>query len=616
MIKLVLHFIFAILILIPVGSVAELNMQSYQWNTNDRRFISEIFYKALGVLNSNPKVQAPIEKLMKREWKPFFDHYEDRQPDFVVRIKSAYWDESTKSWLNVVGMGTLISFDSKLALLTASHVSQGQKLRIQDSKGRLISVVAGERLADVSDDLELIVLRDDRSAQYTFDEALKVFKTQSVDIADDDIFEGQIYHAYGIDLKHHVAALYSEDLDKYAGDCGWENANFVLQAPNILVGQTLKEKAESIWNNWGEMSHPLVGQGVIGFSKMPPGFSGAPLIRHIPSADLIEKGLYSTQLEGLVLAQHRTEEKTFFADQKMILKLLTSFRNGQRNYVDVTRWRMSQGFLFRDYGNGVLETSFAKKPSANFFRQESGNAVSVDSGNAVSIDSGGGKVKAEPKLALGMQDGFGKNIVGIMLQKDGVVIPALATTSLRQEAKKWGFEVGADITQKTDLYELAKIKYQYVNAHEFKYAGASFQCDYKLDENGISLSLYNVRVNRSTYEITRTLRKTITLSRAELARGFDDNILRYQNISTSWEYEEVNLMGLFVTDIASASNFGSIDNIQGPTVNFKTQVSNTSCYKSNEERASVFSKFKRDYYDKTRRQWVDFYQGTRKIIEE
>jgi hypothetical protein len=283
--------------------------------------------------------------------------------------------------------------------------------------------------------------------------------------------------------------------------------------------------------------------------------------------------------------------------------------------VSATRWRMNNGFIFRDYGNGRLEANFAKIPSASFFKAESGNAVSVDSGNAVSIDSGKNNSKRPSNILLGMQESYGEKTVGKLLEKKGLFIPALAGVGLEQDAAKLGFKSVGAISLHSDLYKLAQIKYAFVNNKGFTLEKKEFQCEYQLDELGASVSIFR----KETYfkDTTRDLIGTVRISREKMAKGFDPKVLNQKVGSmpggSMFNYSDidvhVDLAGLFVTDLTSASSLESLDGVLGPSVNLdRGSKKNISCFKNHEEYERTFQQYKNDYYQAIYKNADEFYR--------
>jgi hypothetical protein len=514
---------------------------------------------------------------------------------FLARVASDYFDEVTKKWLTVSGMGTLVTLNVKdaqgvmkpqQALITASHVSQGTRLRVRDVSGRILPLVPGKRLANVDQDVEIVFLQGNVPSGLNFDEKEQAFVTQSYDLTKlwTEKNKPNNYAAFDVSIRNHVAVLV-EQIPNLQYAAGGFDFYYLNDARQPIQGKTRKEKARFVWDRFGRLQKPLVGPGLMSSSKMPPGLSGAPLMGDRPPSRLIEAGVYNMRLEGIVLAQHSSERKTFYSDGDVILDLVKKIRAGQSLYTSPTRWRVAGALTYRDYGNGKLEAAFASKPSANFSRMDSGNASSIDSGNASSIDSGNassidsgnassidsgnassidsGKSGAPKSIELlwGSQEGYGKKVVGHILQRKGQTLAVVSTPFVEKDAATLGFTSIETITGATDLYKLAKIKSQYVNRNEP--AQYDYHCFYRLDEKGLVIGIYTSQPVPDGYggqQLDRRLYRSVEMSRADMAKGLLKNSLRYEAQMT------IDMTGMFITDFSAITPLAGIEGVLGPSV--------------------------------------------------
>ncbi|MNS79959.1 hypothetical protein D3C72_1136250 [compost metagenome] len=340
---------------------------------------------------------------------------------------------------------------------------------------------------------------------------------------------------------------------------------------------------------------------------MPPGLSGAPLIRDTPTLATMKTGKYALRVDGLVLAQHRSQNKTFYADADQIANLLRRFDKGERGQVNSARWRMSNGMTFRDYGNGMLETILVKQASGNAVSVDSGNAISVDSGNAVSVDSGKGGNSQGPRY-FGNQVQNGKNILGRWIVRNGERTPVISMPFIEKEIFKLNYDLDGVIDPKTDLFELVSAKAQFMNRK--MYMDPSLQCHYALDPDaGLLIGVYAGRPVevQGRREIEKRLIGELRFSREQLKKGFAGNSMLFKMGTGSGD-----LSGLFITDLASTSAVEGLESVQGPyiTMRFKNEITRETqlnCYNSFEHRMHVLRGFTEDYIERAHQKMGTFY---------
>lgn len=552
--------------------------------------------------------------------KAFFNRIDDKTKltttPFVVRVTSDYFDESLKKWVTVTGMGTVIHNGSKLLLVSASHVTQGKNLKIFRDDGFIYNFLEGKRLANVEQDLEVLELDNKNGSSHLFyDSSIGKIRSVEYDLTEKwSQVPGLRDNAkFIVSMNQHVAVMLKGfvNLPNAMGGFG----QFEALEMSDLRGKTIEDKAAYVWDRMGNIAKPLFGSGWISISKMPPGLSGAPLIRDVPTFAAMKTGKYFFQLDGLVLAQHRTQKKTFYADSDQIVNLIRRMDKGERGYVNAARWRMSGGLTFRDYGNGLLETILTTRPSANCLVQDSGNAVSVDSGNAVSVDSGnavsvdsGKGSKVQVQVFLGNQVKQGQNVLGRWIEKDGEKTPVISLPYIEKEVFKLGYTLGGVINDKADLYKLAQAKAEFRNSKQ--YMSMNLQCYFSLDEEkGLTVDLFEGQeVERQGFRgVGKRALEGFHFTRDQLRKGFSANKLLIKKGANTYD-----LTGMFITDLNSAIAISGVEAIKGPSVAVQLGQVNLmnnqiNCFKSYDARLYMLRSFIDDYVEKAHRNMGTFY---------
>ena len=128
------------------------------FGTNDRNFLAAWTKNEVLFYNIANRVMALIER---GNGKPVI---RKKTAPFLVRIQSSYYDEGTKKWNVVQGLGSLVGLkigDREYSgVLSVSHLTQGQQLRIYDGNGELLPILPGYRYANIDEDVEIILLKD------------------------------------------------------------------------------------------------------------------------------------------------------------------------------------------------------------------------------------------------------------------------------------------------------------------------------------------------------------------------------------------------------------------------------------------------------------------------
>ena|GEM_PF-5901094 len=575
-----------------------------------------------------PEIAAQIGEIQKKKsLQAMFDRMDEKTKKvpaaFVAKVSSDYFDENLKKQVTVSGMGTLVKRDNELFLISASHVTQGQNIRVTDSDKKVYTLKPNQRLANVEQDIEILSLDGDPSGALNYDKQLKKIRSNVFSLKPTLEKYGTLvpYASYVVSMNQHVAVLPTGASNiKFA--LGGFSQHYMIEMAH-LEGKTLEDRAAYVWDRMGNIAKPLVGDGWISVSRMPPGLSGAPLIRDNPTLASLKTGKYVWELDGLVLAQHRTQLKTFYADMKQINALIKKYDEGTRGHVNKARWRMAGGLTFRDYGNGLLETILVTKPSANYLVQDSGNAVSVDSGNAVSVDSGnavsvdsgnavsvdsgaGGKQKVQ--VLLGNQVKDGQTVLGRWMEKDGEKFPVISMPFIERAAFELNTDLKGSISDKTDLYELAQAKTQFMNRKQYNLM--NLQCYYELTEKGLAVAV--MKGQEASSEGVRGVIKTpiyvLKITRADLRKGFSGNKMVY-----NYGNGMVDFTGVFITDLSAATKISGLENVQGPSVNLQMKdmpfalTSQINCFSSTKAREHILRSFIDDYIETAHKNMGTFY---------
>ncbi|MFS4459388.1 hypothetical protein [Bdellovibrio sp. HCB2-146] len=564
----------------------------YSKLNRDPEVIESEDYNMLLLLASGDEVlRDNLMKMIKKKYRKKSEPViRGKSAPFLARIQSSYYDEATKKWETVQGLGSFVKVKIdgviRSAVITVSHLTQGQQLRIYDTKNRLVSIQPGMRLANVDKDVELIILKDDVETPLIEHDKFGLLATEPLKmkpLADDmDIPD---YDRIYVSKKQHVPILKSllpqnsaghtvytfsqnrEDiLRRYINENKTKNALKSVQEAMIMMAD--------IWDRDGVLQEQLVGGGYMAGARMLPGLSGAPVIRDMPLSVFLWQNQYVYFIEGLVQGHHRIENKSYFVGVRSLVKIIKDFKKGLRNYTSNTRWRMKNRMTFRDFGNGILETNMIKTPSGSFYKGDSGNAISVD-GDYDPSASGFG---------IGMQNGLGNNIVGQFVQINGLTLPVLADPQLKTGLPE-GVEVTTSFGAKQDLWSLAKMKYQFRD--QVTDMISPYECFYQVTDKGIDLQINKFKGdNLLNWHGNRT----------DLQKGFDQNTMLVRNQKSK---SAVEISGLFLTDMTSIGNQGNPRTAGAPTVIILprdgVEASRVGCFQSAEERKYVFNKYSHDF---------------------
>ena len=144
--------------------------------------IDDLLHDILKTYAPTPEIEAQINAIQKKKsLQAMFDRMDEKTSKvpaaFVACVSSDYFDENLKKQVTVSGMGTLVKRDKELFLITASHVTQGQNIRITDSDKKTYTVKATQRLANVEQDIEILALNGDSSGALNYDSQLRKIRS-------------------------------------------------------------------------------------------------------------------------------------------------------------------------------------------------------------------------------------------------------------------------------------------------------------------------------------------------------------------------------------------------------------------------------------------------------
>ncbi len=496
---------------------------------------------------------------------------------YLVRIESTYFDESTGKAERMQGIGSVVmipietkpgEFTDFPALVTVSHLTHGQKLQIKTQEGKPLVIHPGARLANVDDDVEIIFLKHSIETPMTYDSRLKMIHGPMwMGLDTGVISEEQKFVDYDriyVAKKQHVPILKNLLPKNSSGHNDVSTIEDMIRIFTQIAHKGLEKEnlMRAIWDDYGVLQKPFLGDGYIAKARMLPGLSGAPLIRDIPNSIIASLYIYTYSIDGLVQGHHRFKKESYFVSSKSIVSLIEDYKKGKRGFTSNTRWRLKNGVTFRDYGYGVLETNIGKLPSGSFFKGDSGNAISVD-----------GKVGIGN---LGMQNARNSTIIGRVIENNGHRIPVLATPEVE---KKWGKttnEISQVIKPQHDLNALARLKMGLRNSAFTPIA--DYGCFYDFSE----ITGLNVRIQKNTDEIFSFKRTT-----EQLKKGFLENemIVRGNNL-------KLEISGLFLTDLTSVANSENLAEVSGPSLTLIPQNGDSvqlSCYTNEADKNSSTS---------------------------
>jgi hypothetical protein len=289
----------------------------------------------------------------------------------LVTIESTYKDlASPAKDVTVKGSGFLVLADNKSYVVTASHVSQGQNLRIQRN-GQDIAI-KGRYYVDTRD--------------------LEIIEVEGITDDFDFVLNGQVIEWLGQDIQH----------------ARWVDAfNFALlndwvQDPNLALDNIFaKQESSAIFC---DMSCQLLEST----SLMQPGSSGSPLVTKIPLAsewtesrliyDARELVATTAQdryfLRGLTIRRDRFFARSAFVPAGAITEAIAAYKQGTRtSQRPKAVWNVSSGLIFRIYNEYLYESAAVSGSSGNGISMDGGNVGDLNEENPKEVLS---KITAVP----------------------------------------------------------------------------------------------------------------------------------------------------------------------------------------------------------------------------
>lgn len=269
----------------------------------------------------------------------------------LVTIESTYKDLATPTKeVTVKGTGFLVQANTRTFVVTASHVSQGEKLSIQH-QGKALTVTG--RLYVEENDVEIMqVTGVDHAIPFVLDQ--KVIEWQGAEIS----------HARWVDALNFVLM------------------NDWVVDPNLSLDNVFAK--QEMFRIGCDMFCELLQSTTL----MQPGSSGSPLVAKMPNAKEWDKAEYPFDvretlaqrngdkyyLRGLTIRRDRFFARSSFIPVGTILSAFESYDAGNRTTLNPkVKWNVSGNLIFR-ISDGYLYESAAASGS-------SGNGVSMDGGN-------------------------------------------------------------------------------------------------------------------------------------------------------------------------------------------------------------------------------------------
>lgn len=331
--------------------------------------------------------------------------FSQKDPFWQVQVSSEYMDEGKPKDREkpFFGAGTVVEIDGKLFVLTASHLTQGKNLEIKLGS-RVLKAVPGDRLTDNLRDIDLIRLEASPCVH-----PLAVYSKDKFERGN-GYFISMKYPQGSTLRKQHEGALKlfrknsiqinanpDERLsipDRVAKKPhGWNSK--LVPADRGLWGDRGDDDGRKLYLSASGTSY-FVDIGIVG------GVSGAPYlgVQYLNLFDAFRtadggsdplmwlKSGESTQndsiiIRGLALSYQRDFEGSHLATADQLAHLADRFITGDRGQIGKTKWKVRNGLLYRDLGDGTLEIN----PSV---RQAGGGGDGQGGGGGDSQGGGGG----------------------------------------------------------------------------------------------------------------------------------------------------------------------------------------------------------------------------------
>lgn len=290
-------------------------------------------------------------------------NFTDADPSLVTVI-STYTDVITKKETIIRGTGFLVKSADRLFVITASHVSQGQNLKILQTQGE-IQVIS--RYYPRKSDIEIIEVNAKNISTH--------FEHSS---------DGIVWNT---DKKFSFRQIDSQ--------------SFVLK--NAWVkDDNLQADNDYVTRNPKTMNLDNYGYTLSSESLIQPGYSGAPLISKIAEPFFDTSGMLSFDLRegfnlkalsgkyfvrGLAIKRDRFFANSTFISSRIIQSTIKDFLNKTPiKDTDINTWMLNSGVLIRKVDYDTFEAAALGSVVGNGVSADGGNGVSADGGNGVSVD--------------------------------------------------------------------------------------------------------------------------------------------------------------------------------------------------------------------------------------
>ncbi|MGZ3770399.1 MAG: hypothetical protein ACXVCP_16120 [Bdellovibrio sp.] len=295
------------------------------------------------------------------------------QLPWLVKVESEYKDVRQKEAQKqlIVGAGVLCKIDERYFVLSVSHLSQGENLRLDLPASGKNLIPKGEafRLTVSEADLELIEIENPSVNDN------KIFHWDSVTefFLLDDSFENfkTTYKSNYIQASQEYLAIRPPWIK---GDVPMDYHQ--LLKPNLR--QLDFWAPVSIYFDWYNLQ-------LVSDSWIVHGMSGAPLI-----SGLKLNGKVNPAIFGLSKSFHRHFPRSYFAGPALIKLIKNFYDEGIRGQRSKIRWSFASGIgLFRYfYEQGLSEINSEEIPTGGGDSAEGGGGDSAEGGGGDSAESG------------------------------------------------------------------------------------------------------------------------------------------------------------------------------------------------------------------------------------
>ncbi|MGZ6452320.1 MAG: hypothetical protein ACXWR0_12630 [Bdellovibrio sp.] len=291
---------------------------------------------------------------------------------WLVKVQSEYKDvrHPERKKQAIVGAGVLAKIASHYFVLSVSHLSQGENLKLSLPFQKINLVPKGDayRLTMSEADTELIEIEkpsiDDK----------KIFNWNYYS----EFFElDEPYESFKKDNKNY----YIQASENYlAVRPPWlrDSAIAYDQLKKINLQQLIFWTPVSVYLDWYNLQ-------VVSDSWIVHGMSGAPLISGLKKDSKVVPAIF-----GLSRSFHRHFPKSYFAGPALIKMIENFYEQGKRGAISKISWKYTTGVgLFRFYQNeGISEINSEEIPTGGGDGAEGGGGDSAEGGGGDSVEGG------------------------------------------------------------------------------------------------------------------------------------------------------------------------------------------------------------------------------------